>query len=84
MRKIWTPGYGKCGGANRDCSIKKPRDWMDLAFEQHDNDLHDATAIGRRLADMKLGKALRAGDPKKLSWYGRMYLFGAKFVFKAS
>jgi len=83
LRKIPTPGYGKCGGANRDCSITKPRDWMDLAFEKHDNDLHKArTQVGRDKADQALGKALRKGDPKKLSLYGRIYRWGAMFVFK--
>jgi len=90
LRKIPTPGYGKCGGAKRDCSISKPRDWMDLAFEQHDKDLNlsskEPTEILRKLskieADRKLGKTLRSGDKKKLGIWGRVYLFGAKFVFR--
>jgi len=92
LRKIPHPGYGKCGGANRDCSISKPRDWMDLAFEEHDNDLQSASQkvtkvlrdLAKNNADIKLGKALRKGDPKKLNKeiWGRIYLFGAKIAFK--
>jgi len=85
LRKIPHPGYGKCGGANRDCSISKPRDWMDIAFEQHDNELQEAKTDGdRKKADMKLGTILREGNPKKLTRkiYGRVYLFFAKMFFK--
>lgn len=90
IRKLPHPGYGKCGSAPRDCSTKPVTDWLDLAFEQHDEDLRIASkeAIGelKKLAtlgaDRKLAKALREGDPKKLKLWGRIYLFGAKMVFK--
>lgn len=90
FRHIWTPTYGKCGGASKDCSSSKPRDWLDLAFEEHDQDLNIASKekkegmrkIAKRGADRKLAKALRKGDKKKLGWWGRIYLWGSKIVFK--
>lgn len=83
VRHIYTPEYGKCGGKNRDCSISKPRDWLDLAFKDHDDDLHKAvTKYDRDVADKRLGRKLRKGNPKKLSLYGRAYLFVSKMVFK--
>jgi len=67
----------------RDCSTTKPRDWMDLAFEAHDKELNKAeTKEQKGNADSKLGKILRKGDKKLLGIWGRIYLFGAKFVFK--
>ncbi len=90
IRRLPSPTYGKCGGASKDCSLKKPRDWMDLAFEQHDKDLNLASKettkglkkLARKGADRKLGKKLRSGNKKKLGLWGRVYLFGAKFVFR--
>lgn len=90
LRKIPTPTYGKCGGASKDCSTSKPRDWMDLAFEEHDEDLRIAALekieglrkLAESAADRKLGKTLRSGDKKELGLWGRIYLFGAKLVFK--
>ena len=90
IRHIPSPNYGKCGGASRDCSTSKPRDWMDLAFEEHDEDLKVANEIKKepirelaiKGADRKLAKALRKGNPKKLKLWGKIYLFGAKIVFR--
>ena len=83
-------GYGKCGGKNRDCSISNPRDWMDLAFEEHDINLEEAekfqTEVMRKAArkhsDKILGKALREGDPKKLKLYGKFYRLCAMLIFR--
>lgn len=83
-------GYGKCGGRNRDCSMSKPRDWMDKAFENHDCVLHEAEKekdkklrnILRRQADVSLGKALRSGNAKELKLYSKIYLFFAKLIFR--
>ena len=83
LRLFPHPTYGKCGGAKRDCSIKPPIDWMDIAFAIHDNDLFSAKDyIDRRSADNRLAKRLREGDPKKLSLYGRFYRRLAMLVFK--
>jgi len=91
LRRIPTPTYGKCGGASKDCSTRPVRDWMDKAFEKHDKDLDIASKetteklkeLARKGADRRLGKKLRSGNKKKLGLWGRIYLFGAKLVFKA-
>lgn len=90
VRYIPVPGYKKCGGRTRDCSTSPVQDWMDLAFEKHDQDLNLASKeskkglrkLAKRGADKRLGKALRRGDKKKLGLWGRIYLFGAKIVFR--
>lgn len=90
VRHIPTFNYGKCGGAKRDCSKSKPRDWLDLAFEEHDENLRLAKKevkkslrkLVEKGADRKLAKILRKGDPKKLKLWGKIYLFGAKIVFR--
>lgn len=79
------PQYGKCGGKNRDCSPSKPIDWMDYAFDKHDDELNIAkTEKERKIADHNLAVALRKGNSSKLKskFYGRLYLFLAKLVFK--
>lgn len=90
MRWLPHPGYKKCGGASRDCSLAGTRDWMDEAFKKHDEALNLAEKavtpglqeVQRRNADWNLGKALRAGDPRKLGLWGRLYRFGAMMVFR--
>jgi len=90
IRRLPHPGYGKCGSAARDCSTSKPRDWMDLAFEKHDQDLNIASKeptkglkkLARKGADRKLGETLRSGNNKLLGLWGRIYLFGAKLIFR--
>lgn len=83
FRKIPHLGYGKCGGRNRDCSPTPPKDWMDEAFRKHDLDLAEATTpIQKLLADKKLAKALREGDPKELKIWGRIYRRMAMLVFR--
>jgi len=83
-------GYGKCGGASRDCSSSPVRDWMDLAFEKHDEDLRISLKeptkglkkLATKGADRRLGKILRSGDKNKLGLWGKIYLFGAKLIFR--
>lgn len=84
-----TPNYGKCGGSSRDCSKKKPRDWMDKAFEMHDVHLNENDKIEdpkRRkiaddLTDRILGDKLKKGNPKLLGWWGKCYRLMAMAVF---
>lgn len=60
-RKIPHPGYGRCGGRNRDCS-KSSLDPLDRLFDLHDNALAAAEAINdqenrsaaRQAADLEL------------------------------
>ena len=80
----FTPHYGKCGGAKRDCAVRPEElDWMDKAFLQHDTSLHDAqTDEERQAADKALGRSLRAGDPKKLTLWGKTYRQMAMLIFK--
>lgn len=83
FRKIPHFGYGKCGGAKRDCSPAKPKDWMDLAFKDHDDELEKAKNQEEiDTADNKLGRKLRKGDPKKLGVYGKIYRFLSMIIFK--
>lgn len=83
LRKIPHPGYGKCGGANRDCSPTPPRDWMDRAFEAHDKNLAAAKSkTDRKQADHALARILRAGDPKALSWRGKIYRRISMLIFR--
>ena len=93
VRKLPHPTYGKCGGASKDCSTTPPRDWMDIAFKEHDEDLKIASEektevlrkVARKGADRKLAKALRKGDSKKLNRkiYGPIYLFFSKLIFRS-
>lgn len=77
------PTYGKCGGAGKDCSKKPPLDWMDMAFAEHDNAMYDAKSKWDRTeADLVLAHALRDGDPKQLTLYGRIYRRLAMMVFR--
>ena len=90
FRWIPHPKYGKCGGRSRDCSEKPPRDWMDLAFENHDENLYIASFCedeeNRRFlekqADKKLGIDLRKGNPKELKLWGRIYRRMAMIIFR--
>lgn len=83
IRRLPHLQYGKCGGFGRDCSIKPPRDWMDLAFEQHDKALYAAEdPDDRKAADHALARTLRCGDPKKLGLYGRFYRKLAMLIFR--
>lgn len=88
FRKIPHPTYGNYGGAYKRCRKGKgrcplPIDWMDKAFREHDLALRKAkTQKGRDQADHRLGVKLRRGNKKKLNWYGRLYLAGAKLIFK--
>jgi len=83
FRWLPTPGYGKCGGAKRDCSTSDPRNWMDKAFEQHDKALSEATTIKmKRTADNTLYQILKLGNIKELSFYGKLYRIAALVVFK--
>lgn len=76
-------GYGKCGGRNRDCSTRKPRDWMDRAFETHDKELQESENLfDTKLADKKLGKTLRKGDSNQLGFYGKLYRLFAMIIFR--
>ena len=89
VRRIPTFNYGKCGGAKRDCSKSKPRDWLDLAFEEHDEDLYLAEKevkkslrkIIQKSADRKLAKVLRKGDSIKLKLWGKIYRWMAMIIF---
>lgn len=90
FRWIPTPKYGKCGGAEKDCSPSKPVDEMDLLFDEHDDNLYLANQLvsyyerksARREADRILGKGLRKLDAKKLSLYGRVYRRFAMLIFR--
>lgn len=84
-----TPGYKKCGGAKRDCSVKPPRDPMDILFEQHDMNLYLADQlspverkIARKEADRILYEGLKNLDTSKISLYGKLYRQVAMVVFK--
>lgn len=90
LRKIPHPHYGKCGGANRDCSPSGPIDEIDEAFDLHDDELHAASLLtdpikqktARQVADKSLYIRLRDADPKKLKWRGRLYRRLAMVAFK--
>lgn len=83
------PGYGKCGGRTRDCSLKAPKDKLDEAFLEHDESLRLASLEPdaakreemREKADKALAKRLR-GDLGRLSLRGRVYRFLAKMAFR--
>lgn len=84
-----TPGYGKCGGAEKDCSTRPPLDEMDILFLEHDQNLYQADQLeepqrseARKESDKLLHDGLTALDPKNLSFYGRLYRFFAILVFK--
>lgn len=82
IRKLPHFGYGKCGGASRDCSIIPPHDWMDIAFKEHDDELEKAkTQEEYDKADKRLGEILKKGDPKKLRLWGRIYRRFAMIFF---
>lgn len=82
FRKIPHPSYGYYGGAYNKCegtACPLPIDWMDKAFQEHDEDLKK----GDKKADKNLGIKLRAGDKKKLKgWYARIYLEVSKIIFR--
>lgn len=90
FRKFPTPTYGKCGGAKKDCSPKRPKDEMDELFEQHDMNLYAADQLtthfeqkaARKEADKILYEGLKKVNSKKLSLYGRFYRQIAMVVFK--
>ena len=88
FRKIPHPTYGNYGGAYKRCRKGKgkcplPIDWMDKAFREHDLALRKAKSKkGECQADHRLGSKLRRGNAKVLSPYGKIYLFGAKLIFK--
>lgn len=89
LRKIPHPKYGKCGGASRDCSVKPPIDEIDEAFEKHDRELFESSLLpeekqkgAKKIADKNLAIRLRAADPKKLKWRGRIYRRMAMMVFR--
>lgn len=89
LRKIPHPTYGTCGGARKDCSIRREKlDPLDQIFFDHDNELDLAnTPEQRQVADRKLNQAIRAlteEDYKKISmlqwkwpffrrWYAKRY-----------
>lgn len=85
-----TPGYGKCGGREKDCSPSKPIDEMDILFDEHDDNLYLSGQLetdheehqARKEADLLLYTGLLHLDPKKLGWYGRLYRRVALLVFK--
>lgn len=90
FRWVPTPGYGKCGGKNKDCSIAPVKDDMDDLFYEHDMNLYGAHQIEnnfeRKLAEKECDRILHDGlkklDPSKLNWYGKIYRLGALMVFK--
>ncbi len=86
VRYIPTPGYKNYGGMRNKCDKDQcplPIDWMDKAFRLHDIALKKArTQLGRIQADKRLGVKLRKGNPKKLGLWGKIYLFGAKIIFR--
>lgn len=92
IRKIFgnfTPTYGVCGGAAKDCVIEH-FDPMDKAFYKHDYELFLAkTDEDRQLADKHLYESLKAlgwYDMKKIKWYKIPYAYAYRFfamqVFK--
>lgn len=89
LRFIPHIGYGKCGGRNRDCSVREPVDKLDEAFREHDCALFEASLEPdeakreemRQEADKALAKRLR-GDLGRLPLWGWVYVFFAKMVFK--
>jgi hypothetical protein len=64
FRSFPTPGYGVCGGADRDCAIGD-FDPMDKLFFKHDNDLYAAhqiqDAIERSTAEKAADATLEEG-----------------------
>jgi len=81
-RKIPHPSYGNYGGAYNKCegpSCPLPIDWMDEAFQEHDNDLGDKDP----LADHELAIKLREGNPSELKgFYAKIYLKMCKLIFR--
>lgn len=88
LRWLPTPGYGKCGGAWKDCSTRPPVSRMDVLFQEHDQNLWQAEQLPepeRTLAiiesDNELYKGLKNIDPKELPLYDRIYRWFALKVF---
>lgn len=88
LRKFPHPVQGQCGGASRDCSKISDEDfnklpWIQRAYATHDRSLDQATTREeRQAADYILAKGIRAGDPRTLTWWGRIYRHYAKKFFK--
>jgi len=83
------PGYGKCGGADKDCSPNPPIDEMDKLFYEHDMNLYSADQLpepertqARKESDWLLHAGLKNLDSSKLSLYGKIYRVMAIFVFR--
>lgn len=82
IKRIPHPGYGNYGGYYKRCRNRKqgicpiPIDWLDRAFQQHDED---------ELTDKELLTVMKSGSPKKLAKrvYGSAYRLGAIAVFSA-
>lgn len=84
------PGYGVCGGYNRDCAPPQPVDKMDMLFQEHDQNLYQTNfleepekSIARKEADKILAQGLRKDlKPYSRKIYGPIYHFFAKMVFR--
>ena len=60
LRGFPHPQYGSCGGAGKDCSVRRDElDPLDKLFFDHDNDLHDAN--GDQNKRLEADRKLRAG-----------------------
>lgn len=90
------PGYGRCVGRDRDCSIEVPQDPYDRAGELHDKELKQNKVLytlgeidkkEKKRRDTETHKRfannLRSLDPKEIpSKYGRVHWWFAKTFFR--
>lgn len=89
IRGLPSPDYGRCGGADRDCSDKPITDPMDLAFREHDQNCYQASLLppdevekAKSEADHILHEELEKIDPKTLGIYGRLYRLACLVIFR--